>query len=209
VLGFAGAPVTLAFFLIAGQSPTRQIPDVLRFFSEEPKLTQALLDYLTDLTINYLNYQIDSGAHAVQVFESMADVLPREFYEQFALPTHKRIFASLPKTTPTILFAKEFPDLDLVLESGAPVLSVGSCVDLAEARRKASDRIFQGNVDNQLLADGTPEAVTEAIERCLAQTGGQNHILNLNHGLLERTPFEQVTHFVNTAKALGSAHSET
>ncbi|MDP7464559.1 MAG: uroporphyrinogen decarboxylase family protein, partial [SAR324 cluster bacterium] len=62
---------------------------------------------------------------------------------------------------------------------------------------------------SQLLANGTPEAVTEAIEHCLAQTGGRNHILNLNHGLLERTPFEQVMHFVNTAKTLGAAHSET
>ena len=209
VLGFAGAPVTLAFFLIAGQSPSRQIPEVLRFFLDEPKRAQTLLDYLTDLTIDYLHYQIDSGAHAVQLFESMADVLPRELYERFALPTHERIFAALPKTTPAILFAKEFPHLDLLLQSGAPILSVGSCVDLAEARSKAPDRVFQGNVDNQLLADGTPEAVTEAIKRCLAQTDGRNHILNLNHGLLERTPFAQVKHFVNTAKTLGAAHSET
>ena len=208
VLGFAGAPVTLAFFMITGQSPTRQISDVLRFFPEAPKLVQTLLDYLTDLTIAYLHYQIESGAHAVQIFESMADVLPRELYEQFALPTHERIFASLPKTTPAILFAKEFSDLDLLLQSGAPILSVGSCVDLADARSKAPDRVFQGNVNNQLLADGTPETVTEAIAHCLAQTGGRNHILNLNHGLLERTPFEQVTHFVNTAKTLGAAHAE-
>ena len=63
--------------------------------------------------------------------------------------------------------------------------------------------IFQGNVDNKILADGTKEEITQAVRKCFEQSGRKNHILNLNHGLLERTPFENVQHFVNVAKELG------
>jgi uroporphyrinogen decarboxylase len=74
---------------------------------------------------------------------------------------------------------------------------------LAEAKKRAPDVIFQGNVDNQILAEGTFEEITEAVRKCFAQSKRKNHILNLNHGLLEHTPFENVQHFVNVAKELG------
>ena len=63
--------------------------------------------------------------------------------------------------------------------------------------------IFQGNVDNKILADRSKEEITKAVRECFAETSRKNHILNLNHGLLERTPFENVQHFVNVAKDLG------
>ena len=63
--------------------------------------------------------------------------------------------------------------------------------------------IFQGNVNNMILADGSKEEISKAIEKCFSKTSRKNHILNLNHGLLERTPFESVQHFVNVAKELG------
>ena len=74
---------------------------------------------------------------------------------------------------------------------------------LAEAKKRAPDVIFQGNVDNQILADGTFEEITEAVRKCFVQSKRKNHVLNLNHGLLERTPFENVQHFVDVAKELG------
>ncbi len=201
VLGFAGAPVTLAFFLIAGGSPNRDPGAVLRFLVEEPEVTQALLDTLTDLTIDYLRYQLESGAQAVQLFESFADVLPRELYEALALPTHQRIFQALADQGPTLLFAKECPHLDLMLASGAQALSVGHCVDLEAAKQQAPEMVFQGNVDNTILADGTPEQVRAAVQACLKAGGGTHHILNLSHGLLERSPFENVLAFVEAGKA--------
>ena len=63
--------------------------------------------------------------------------------------------------------------------------------------------IFQGNIDNKILADGSKEDISKAVTKCFAETRRKNHILNLNHGLLERTPFENVQHFVNVAKDLG------
>jgi len=203
VLGFAGSPMSLAFFMIAGSSPNKKINEVLAFIVEQPSFIQALLERLTEMTVDYLNYQIASGADAVQLFESFADVIPLELYKKYVQPTHEKIFSALIPTTPSILFTKESPHLDLLLKSGASVLSVGSCIDLGQAKKIAPGLIFQGNIDNKILADGTKEEITQAVRKCFEQSGRKNHILNLNHGLLERTPFENVQHFVDVAKELG------
>ena len=203
VLGFAGSPMSLAFFMIAGRSPNQKLAEVLAFIEEQAEITQALLDWLTVMTIDYLNFQIASGAHAVQLFESFADVIPLEIYKKFVQLTHEKIFSALASTAPSILFTKESPHLDLMLQSGASVLSVGNCIDLEHAQKQAPEMIFQGNVDNKILADGTKGEITQAIRKCFEQSGRKNHILNLNHGLLERTPFENVQHFVNAAKEFG------
>jgi len=203
VLGFAGSPMSLAFFMIAGSSPNKKINEVLAFIVEQPAITQALLELLTEMTVDYINFQMASGAHAVQLFESFAEVIPLEIYKKYVQPTHEKIFSALIPTTPSILFTKESPHLDLMLKSGASVLSVGSCIDLGQAKKRAPEMIFQGNVDNQILADGTKEEITQAVRKCFEQSGRKNHILNLNHGLLERTPYENVQHFVDVAKELG------
>ena len=155
LLGFAGAPLTLAFFMIAGQSPTAQLSDILQFIEENPQIIVPLLDRLTEMTIEYLNYQIDQGVHAIQLFESFANVLPTSLYEQLALPTHQRIFHALPHSTPKIIFAKEFAEVNLLFASGADILSVGKCVHLKEwLPRLPNHIIIQGNIDNVLLRDG-------------------------------------------------------
>ncbi len=203
LLGFAGSPMSLAFFMIAGSSPNQKHKDILAFIKENPVYTQALLERLTELTVDYLNYQIASGAHAVQLFESFADMIPLELYEKYVQPTHEIIFSSLNPNTPSILFTKESPNLELMLQSGATALSVGNCIDLEAAKKLAPEVIFQGNVYNKILADGSKEDISKAVSKCFAETSRKNHILNLNHGLLERTPFENVQHFVNVAKDLG------
>jgi uroporphyrinogen decarboxylase len=195
--------MSLAFFLIAGNNPNRKIKEVLAFIVEQPSFIQALLERLTEMTVDYLNYQMASGAHAVQLFESFAEVIPLEIYKNFVQPTHEKIFSSLSPNAHSILFTKESPHLDLMLKSGASVLSVGSCIDLGQAKKKAPEMILQANVDNKILADRTKEEITQEVRKCFEQSGRKNHILNLNHGLLERTPFENVQHFVNVAKELG------
>ena len=197
--------MSLAFFMIAGSSPNKKINEVLAFIVEQPSFIQALLERLTEMTVDYLNYQIASGADAVQLFESFADVIPLELYKKYVQPTHEKIFSALIPTTPSILFTKESPHLDLLLKSGASVLSVGSCIDLRQAKKMVPKMIFQGNIDNKILADGTKEEITQAVRKCFEQSGRKNHILNLNHGLLERTPYENVQHFVDVAKELGKS----
>jgi len=203
VLGFAGSPMTLAFFLISGGNPKRKIKEILAFVEEQPMITQALLEWLTNLTVDYLNYQIESGVHVIQLFESFADHIELEIYKKFVQPTHEKIFSSIAKKTPSILFTKEFSHIDLMIQSGATVISVGNCVDLSLAKKLAPSMIFQGNVNNQILADGSKEEITQAIIQCFEQSGRKNLILNLSHGLLERTPFENVQHFVDVAKEFG------
>lgn len=202
LLGFAGSPFTLACFLIEGKSPGRDPVHVRSMMRDDAPTLHRLLDRLADMTADYLAFQIESGADAVQLFESLADILTAAEYEEFAHPYHIKVFSRLSRRVPTILFAKECPSVALMAASGADVLSVGSCVDLADAKRRFGDRVaFQGNVDNQLLVTGSAAQIDAAIADCLRAGGGQGHILNLNHGLLQETPFENVQRFVTTAHA--------
>ena len=140
----------------------------------------------------------------MQLFESFGDVIPRNIYEEFVQPTHERIFSELHSRVPAILFVKESEYLDLMLKSGAKVLSVGRVINLKNALQTApNDVVFQGNVDNRVLLEGDHDAITKAVQTCYEQTGKQRLILNLNHGLLADTPFENVRHFVRVAHSYG------
>ena len=208
LIGFAGSPLTLAFFMVAGTSPmaagggvSNVAGTVFQMMDEEPEVFHELLQRLTQMTINYLNYQISEGAQVVQLFESIADQIDLPRYETFVQPYHEQIFAALDPSAPSILFAKECSYLSLMLESGADVLSVGKCVDLAIAQKEAKGKVaFQGNVDNDILRDGTCDDITAAVNYCLQSGGKIGHILNLSHGLHRDTPFENVKHFVKVAK---------
>ena len=186
-----------------GEGISEKASIVFDMMENSPKLLHRLLNKLTETTINYLNYQINQGVQIVQLFESIADVLSPQMYETFALPYHQRIFAELNTDTPAILFAKEFPYVDLMQQSGADVLSIGKCVDLGTVKTKFGDTLaWQGNVDNDILRDGTYDDITNAVRTCIEKGGKTGHILNLSHGLHRDTPFENVKHFVRIAKSL-------
>jgi uroporphyrinogen decarboxylase len=202
LLGFAGAPLTLAFFLIEGQSPGNDPQQARAMMDGEPRLFHRLLNLLADVTIEYLRLQIEAGVHAVQLFESVGDLLTEAEYREFAHPYHLKVFSELAAEVPTILFVKEQPWVELMADSGANVLSVGTCVDLAEARRLVGDRVaLQGNVDNRLLVSGTADDIDQAVQACVRAGDHQGHILNLNHGLLKETPFENVGRLISTCQA--------
>ncbi|MDW8302650.1 MAG: uroporphyrinogen decarboxylase family protein [Bacteroidia bacterium] len=202
VLGFAGAPMTLTAFLFAGKSPTT-IEPLLQMARLEPDALHLLQQKLTQLTISYLNLQLDSGVLAVQIFESLADKYPRDFYEKFVQPYHQQIFDAL-KHKNTILFCKECTYLDLMVTSGAKVISVGKCLDIGHVANICAKHglAFQGNVDNQILHLGSRKDVEKAVKECIAKSGKIGHILNLNHGLIRTTPFENILAFVEAAKSL-------
>ncbi|MCH8075007.1 MAG: uroporphyrinogen decarboxylase family protein [SAR324 cluster bacterium] len=205
LLGFAGAPFTLAAFLIEGKSPGR-MERTLAMAREQPAAFERLIDRLTTMTIDYLNFQAEAGVHAVQLFESVGDQIPRDLYETHAHPSHQRIFAGLKAGLPSILFVRESPFPELMMDSGAAVLSVGAGTSLKALLEQGAGRFaVQGNVDNRLLVEGTPEDVAKAVRSCLAETGGRSHILNLSHGLLPETPFENVLAFVQAARDTPSA----
>jgi uroporphyrinogen decarboxylase len=207
LLGFAGAPFTLAAFLIHGKSPMGGLAETLGFAREQPEAFGNLIERLTDMTAAYLRFQIASGVHAVQLFESVGDLIPRAEYERYVQPSHQRILAALPPEVPAILFVKGSPFPELMLDSGAGVLSVGERASLGDLLRRGGGRIaVQGNVDNRLLVQGSPADIDAAVAACIADSGGRGHILNLNHGLLAETPFANVQRFVEAAKGVTLEH---
>ncbi len=200
LLGFAGAPLTLIAFLLEGGSP----PDLKRTLAlaqDHPCVFGELMKRLTDATIDYLRFQIESGVHAVQLFESLGHLVPKSVYECFVQPSHQRIFAALKGTAPTILFVRGSPWLDAMVASGADALSVASHVQLASLQRYTQGRMaLQGNIDHRLLCQASLQDIVQAVHVCLEQTNGQGHILNLSHGLLKDTPFENVQQLVTAVK---------
>lgn len=203
LLGFAGAPLTLAFFLIEGRSPGENGERAKALMEDNPALFHRLLDRLADMTIDYLLLQIEAGVDAVQLFESNADLVSPQQYEAFAHPYHVRILSELAGRVPTILFAKDQLAVDLMARSGADVLSVSSRVDLAQAKELFGDRVaFQGNVDNHLLATGSSNEIDAAVHRCLEAGGHRGHILNLGHGLLKDTPVENVCRLIEASRSV-------
>jgi len=202
LIGFAGAPLTLATFMIEGRSPGDNAENTRRLIQQEPATLHRLLDLLAQVTADYLKMQIEAGVHAVQLFESVADLFTAEEYEQFAHPYQATVLQAIQGPAPTILFAKEQLDLDLMVQTGANVLSVGRCVNVAEAHRQYSPRVaIQGNVDNRVLRDGSPDQIDDAVRQCLLAGRRTGHILNLNHGVLKDTPIDNVRRFIDTARS--------
>jgi len=202
VLGFAGAPLTLAVFLIEGGSFGADAPNTHQFINEYPEATRELLDKLTDVTIDYLRLQIDAGIVAWQLFESAAHLFDVSQYREFALPYQQRIFETLRGLTPTIMFAREWTDLTTLHASGADILSLPSSISIAGARAiLGEDLRVQGNLGNKFLIDGEWAEIEHAATAALREGGQRGHIFNLSHGLLSTTPFERVTKLVEFVRS--------
>jgi uroporphyrinogen decarboxylase len=204
LIGFAGAPFTLAAYLVEG-SGSRHFGALKRMLHREPEVLRALLDRLTALTVAYLNAQIEAGAQVVQLFDTWAGLLGPEEYRTWVLPVHREIASKLDRdAAPLILYVNDGAHVvDEMLEAGADVVSLDWRVDLADAARRAGGRAsIQGNLDPCALA-APPERIAELV-RGLAEAGAaaRGHILNLGHGILPDTPVEGVRAFVRAAQAL-------
>lgn len=201
LLGFAGAPLTLMAFLLEGESPRGDASRMRAFLQDHPEAAQGLLNRITSVTTEYLRMQIDSGVHAVQLFESCAPMFTEDEYRGLALPSQREIFRSLrdyAPQTPTVLFARD-GDPALMAESGADVISVGSNVSLSEAKSAVRGLTVQGNVDNQLLLNGSSDDVRDAACRCIREGRHCGHVLNLGHGVLPGTPVANVQAMIDAA----------
>jgi uroporphyrinogen decarboxylase len=152
-----------------------------------PDVWIELLQKLNVATVGFLNTLIDDGADVYQLFDSWAGLLTPAEYDTWVQPFHVSILGSATGV-PRILFVKEGPYLDRMCASGADVISLGARHDLAAARRDYPHLVFQGNVDEKILREGTPEQVTAAVRGCVAAGGGRAHIVNLNHGVDKATP---------------------
>lgn len=197
VLAFAGAPFTLAAYQIG---VGRDIDRVRAFASSQPEVWQSLLDKTAVATVHFLQSILASGAAAYQLFDSWAGTLTDAEYDVWALPYHQRIFNEVGGNS--IVFVKDAPDVERLARSGAKIVSLSKGHDLAEAKRKFPNLVFQGNVDHELLIDGTKADVVAATERCLRAGGGSRHILNLDHGMDRLAKVENFEAFIGAAKSL-------
>jgi uroporphyrinogen decarboxylase len=201
LIGFAGAPWTLAAYMVEGGG-SKNYAHIKRMMFAEPATLHALLEKITDTIILYLNAQIEAGAEVVQLFDSWAGELSTNDYEQFALPYQRRIFESLDrKSAPAILYINGCGlFLEQMATSGADVLSIDWRIDLKQARERIGDQLsIQGNLDPCVLL-ATPEVVREKAREVLKAGGGHKHILNLGHGILPMTPVENARAFIEAAK---------
>jgi uroporphyrinogen decarboxylase len=188
LIGFAGAPFTVASYLVEG-APTREFAVIKTMMHREPELFDRLLDRLVDITVTFLRAQITHGARAIQLFDSWAGSLTREEYRRFALPATQRVFEGIADLdVPTILFGVGTGELlGLMSQSGCSVVGIDWHVDLDEGRRRVGDLPVQGNLDPARCLGGDALAV-EATREVLAKAGSEpGHIFNLGHGVLPST----------------------
>ncbi|TSD96118.1 uroporphyrinogen decarboxylase [Skermania sp. ID1734] len=194
LIGFAGAPFTLASYLVEG-GPSRNHERTKALMLSEPDTWHSLLRALTDITITFLRAQLDAGVDAVQLFDSWAGALSLAQYESFVLPHTERVFGALTDAgVPRIHFGVGTGELlGAMGRVGADVVGVDWRVPLDEAaRRVGPGKALQGNLDPAVLfadwtsIDGEVRRVLNEADRAL-QLGSSGHIFNLGHGVLPET----------------------
>jgi uroporphyrinogen decarboxylase len=203
VLGFVGAPWTLAAYAIEGKS-SKDYTIIKSMAFTEPSLLHEFLGKLADAIAIYVRYQIDSGAQVVQMFDSWAGQLSPQDYETFAMPYQRRVVEQVKAThpdTPMILYINGSAGiLDRMSKSGVDIVSVDWTVDMAEARARLGENMgVQGNIDPCVLY-GSQDFIRDRILDTIRKAGKKGHILNLGHGVLPTTPEENVAFFFETAK---------
>jgi uroporphyrinogen decarboxylase len=203
VIGFSGAPFTLAGYLIEGK-PSREFLTTKTMMYAEPALWEALMTRLSRLVVDYLVAQVEAGAQIVQVFDSWVGALSPADYRRYVLPYMTGVFSGLQRAAvPAIHFGTGTAGiLSLMREAGGDVIGIDWRVDLGEAWRVVGyDRGIQGNLDPALLLGPWP-VVEDGARRVIDAAGGRpGHIFNLGHGVLPETPIEHLQRLVEFVHA--------
>ncbi len=199
LIGFAGAPFTVASYMAEAGSPSRVFEALRGMIYRRPDMARALLDKVARTTVKYLRAQVKAGADIVQLFDSSAGHLPPEVYREFALAYAEQVITGLKDVdVPTIYFAPgSMTSLESMRGLKVDVIGVDHRISLDTARRLlGEDRAIQGNLDPAVLL-GDRSSVREHVRRVLKENGGRSgHIFNLGHGVLPATPVENVEELV-------------
>ena len=205
LIGFAGAPFTLAAYLIEG-SGSKNYAQTKAFLYNQPKVGRALLQKLTETVTQHLLAQIEAGCRAVQIFDSWAGHLSRDDFLTFGLPFIVEIVDRVkPAGVPVIVFAKgAHASLLELSQTGADVLGVDWTLPLDQARVMTGDRVvLQGNLDPCVLL-GPDERIEREVQRVINEAqGAKGHVFNLGHGILPMTPPEHMKTLVDAVKRNG------
>ncbi len=209
LIGFAGAPFTLASYLVEG-GPSRNHARTKAMMLAEPASWHALMSKLTDLTVEFLRGQIDAGVDAIQVFDSWAGTLSLADYRQYVLPHSTRVFATLAEhRLPMTHFGVGTAELlGAMGEAGATVVGVDWRTSLTDAAaRVRPGTALQGNLDPVVVLAGWPavERAARAVVddgRRAVDAGAAGHVFNLGHGVLPETDPGVLTDLVSLVHSL-------
>jgi uroporphyrinogen decarboxylase len=205
LIGFSGSPFTLACYMVEGGG-SDDFRTVKTMLYSRPDLLHKILGVTADAVTSYLNAQIESGAQAVQIFDTWGGALSHAAYEEFSLAYMQRVIAGLKKThdgerIPCIVFTKGGGQwIEKIAAAGCDAIGLDWTTDLGEARRRTGDKVaLQGNFDPIALF-ASPEAVAKEATRVLDCFGPGNtgHVFNLGHGINQHTPPDNVAVLVDT-----------
>ncbi|MBI4396156.1 MAG: uroporphyrinogen decarboxylase [Elusimicrobia bacterium] len=205
LLGFAGAPFTLASYLIEGGS-SRNFVQTKTFMYKEPVAWDQLLRAVSVCLTDLLNMQIEAGAQAVQLFDSWVGCLSPQDYERYVLPYSRQVLSGVMKGTPVIHFGTQNGALlELMKKAGGTVIGLDWRVSVAEAWKRLGDDVaVMGNLDPAVLFSTTEEMESQ-VRRILKEAAGRpGYIFNLGHGILPDTPYENVLALVKMVKELSA-----
>jgi len=215
LLGFIGLPFTLGTYLIEGATGTKNGFAEMRGLREnDPELTHDILSLVAKNIADYACYQIESGAQVIQIFDSWAGHLTPAEFDTWASPYQKQVVDSIKERHPEVpIIIYMAPDthskggalLERLAASGADVISIDHTIELSEAKQRLASAGYpniglQGNLDPELLRDGSFEEITAATEKILKAAGNTGHVMNLGHGIEATTPEPNAAHFVNTVQ---------
>tara|TARA_Y100001978_G_scaffold201257_1_gene219208 strand:- start:532 stop:1572 length:1041 start_codon:yes stop_codon:yes gene_type:complete len=205
LLGFVGAPWTLAAYVVEGKS-SKNYSIIKSMAFREPESLHKLLDYFANSIGEYLKYQIKSGAQVVQIFDSWAGQLSPQDYDIFAGPYQKKVVDIVKDeypNTPIILYISGSAGLiERMARTGVDIISLDWTVDIKEASERLPKNIgIQGNIDPGILF-GDDESIKNRIDITFSKVKGKKYILNLGHGILPGTPEESARTFFEYGKSL-------
>jgi len=203
LIGFSGAPWTLATYMIEGKG-SKNFDIAKKFIYSDPTAVHELLQLLADAVVDYLNAKIRAGCDAVQIFDTWAGILSPTDLDEFSLRYIKYICDRLETNgAPVIVFAKGVSSLDKLADLKCDVIGLDWTMDISAARVKIGDRkALQGNLDPCVLF-APKEKIRQETERILERFGsGSGHIFNLGHGILPNTPPENAQYLVSCVKEL-------
>lgn len=205
LIGFAGAPFTLASYLIEG-SGSRDYAHTKSLMHEEPDTWHGVMATLANASISYLNGQIEAGAQVVQLFDSWVGCLSPEDYKKFVLPHTKWVIKHLKRGIPVIHFGTQTAELlELMKEAGGDVIGVDWRIPLDAAWKKLGNDVgIMGNLDPKVLLSEPKEIRLQTKKILDFAAGRPGHIFNLGHGVLPDTPVDHVKVLVEAVKELSA-----
>ncbi len=205
LIGFSGAPFTLAAYILEGKS-SRVFSKTKNFMTSQPAVWHALMEKISRAVVGYINGQIQAGADAIQIFDSWIGCLSPLEYQEYVLPHTRAVIQRIQKGIPVIHFGTGTgPFLKTFREVGGDVISVDHQIALDQAWEQVGyDVAMQGNLDPLMLCEPV-DLLHAQVKKILDQAGRRpGHIFNLGHGIVPQTPIDNVIRLIDLVHELSS-----